>query len=111
MQRTHSQAAHAPAAAGEEYYCRRSGQWIGLDAIRCTQGECFRTDRALAGKSQVSEMDLDAALRKRVNSASEGNHSHGNKTVLDQIEQADLDKPRRDRCGREQICTSHELRQ
>ena len=37
-------------------------------------------------------MDLDAALREKVNSASEGNHSHGNKTVLDQIEQADLDK-------------------
>ena len=40
---------------------------------------------ALAQKSVVSEADLDAALKEKVNAASEGNHSHNNKTVLDGI--------------------------
>lgn len=40
---------------------------------------------ALATKSAVSETDLDAALKEKVNAASEGNHSHSNKTVLDGI--------------------------
>ena len=40
---------------------------------------------SLASKSSVSENDLDAALKEKVNAASEGNHSHNNKTVLDGI--------------------------
>lgn len=40
---------------------------------------------ALATKSKVSESDLDSALAAKVNAASEGNHSHSNKTVLDGI--------------------------
>lgn len=40
---------------------------------------------SLASKSAVSESDLDAALQEKVNAASEGNHSHSNKTVLDGI--------------------------
>ena len=40
---------------------------------------------ALASKNKVSESDLDTALREKVNAASEGNHSHLNKTVLDGI--------------------------
>lgn len=40
---------------------------------------------SLARKSTVSESDLDAALKEKVNAASEGNHSHSNKTVLDGI--------------------------
>ena len=40
---------------------------------------------ALAKKSTVSETDLDAALKEKVNAASEGNHSHSNKAVLDGI--------------------------
>ena len=39
----------------------------------------------LATKSKVSESDLDTALAAKVNAASEGNHSHSNKTVLDGI--------------------------
>ena len=38
---------------------------------------------ALATKSTVSESDLDSALKEKVNAASEGNHSHGNKALLD----------------------------
>lgn len=40
---------------------------------------------SLATKSTVSEMDLDDALKEKVNSAAEGNHSHANKNVLDGI--------------------------
>ena len=39
----------------------------------------------LATKSLVSESDLDDALKEKVNAASEGNHSHNNKEVLDSI--------------------------
>lgn len=40
---------------------------------------------ALATKDTVAETDLDEALKAKVNAAAEGNHSHGNKTVLDGI--------------------------
>lgn len=43
---------------------------------------------SLAGKSVVSESDLDAALKEKVNAASSGNHSHNNKSVLDEITSA-----------------------
>ena len=42
---------------------------------------------ALASKSKVAESDLDTALKEKVNAASEGNHSHANKAVLDTITQ------------------------
>lgn len=40
---------------------------------------------ALAGKDVVGESDLDTELKEKVNAAAEGNHSHENKTVLDDI--------------------------
>ena len=40
---------------------------------------------ALATKSIVAESDLDTALAEKVNAAAEGNHAHGNKTVLDGV--------------------------
>lgn len=40
---------------------------------------------SLANKSKVSESDLDSNLLEKVNAASEGNHSHSNKAVLDGI--------------------------
>ena len=89
---THSQAAHAPAAAEKNIIVgvQVNGSDLTPDGSRKVNVRV--PTGALAGKSQVSETDLDAALKEKVNSASEGNHSHGNKTVLDQIEQADLDK-------------------
>lgn len=45
---------------------------------------------ALAGKSKVSESDLDSALKEKVNAASDGNHSHNNKSVLDGIDSTDV---------------------
>lgn len=44
----------------------------------------------LASKSSVSESDLDTALAAKVNAASEGNHSHANKAVLDGITADDV---------------------
>lgn len=45
---------------------------------------------ALAAKNQVAETDLDAALAEKVNAASEGNHAHLNKDVLDGITAANV---------------------
>ncbi len=39
----------------------------------------------LASKDTVAEADLDAALKEKVNAASEGNHSHANKAFLDTL--------------------------
>ena len=89
---THSQAAHAPADAEKNIIVgvQVNGSDLTPDGSRKVNVRV--PTGALAGKSQVSETDLDDALKEKVNSASEGNHSHANKTVLDQIEQADLDK-------------------
>ena len=43
---------------------------------------------SLATKSVVTEADLDASLKEKVNAAAQGNHSHSNKTVLDGITSA-----------------------
>lgn len=40
---------------------------------------------AMANKDNVTEADLDAALKEKVNAASEGNHSHANKAFLDTL--------------------------
>lgn len=39
----------------------------------------------LATKDEVTEDDLDAELKEKVNAAADGNHSHDNKEVLDNI--------------------------
>lgn len=39
----------------------------------------------LADKDEVTEADLAAELKAKVNAAAEGNHSHDNKTVLDGV--------------------------
>lgn len=46
---------------------------------------------ALASKSKVSETDLDDTLKEKVNAASEGNHSHANKALLDTYDQTNAD--------------------
>lgn len=46
----------------------------------------------MAAKDVVSEADLDAELKEKVNSAAEGNHSHSNKAELDKIADGDKDK-------------------
>lgn len=46
---------------------------------------------ALAHKDQVAENDLADALKEKVNAASEGNHSHLNKALLDTYTQTEAD--------------------
>ena len=43
---------------------------------------------SLATKNTVAESDLASELKEKVNAAAEGNHSHGNKSVLDGITSA-----------------------
>lgn len=40
---------------------------------------------ALASKNKVGEADLDTVLAQKINAASEGNHTHANKAILDTI--------------------------
>lgn len=40
---------------------------------------------AMANKDNITEADLDAALKEKVNAAAEGNHSHANKAFLDTL--------------------------
>lgn len=46
---------------------------------------------ALASKDKVAETDLADELKEKVNAASEGNHSHNNKTLLDTYDQTNAD--------------------
>ena len=46
---------------------------------------------SLAYKSEVVESDLSAELAEKVNAASEGNHSHANKALLDTYTQTEAD--------------------
>lgn len=50
-----------------------------VDAIQATVNALG----ALASKSIVTENDLDAALKEKVNASAQGNHSHSNKALLD----------------------------
>lgn len=66
---------------------------IGNKADASTVASIQTTIRALGSlskKSIVSESDLDANLKSKVNAASEGNHSHENKSVLDGIDSTDV---------------------
>lgn len=56
--------------------------------LTLTKGETFvKADDvgAMAGKDNVAETDLDNALKAKINAATEGNHSHDNKDILDGI--------------------------
>lgn len=46
---------------------------------------------ALAQKDKISESDLESSLLEKVNSASEGNHAHLNKALLDTYTQTEAD--------------------
>ena len=47
---------------------------------------------AMASKDNVTEADLDATLKEKVNAAAEGNHSHANKAFLDTLSGATDDE-------------------
>lgn len=46
----------------------------------------------LAYKSEVTEDDLNATLKAKVNAAAEGNHAHSNKAELDKVADGDVEK-------------------
>ena len=46
---------------------------------------------SMAYKSEVTEADLNSALKEKVNAAAEGNHSHNNKALLDTYTQTEAD--------------------
>lgn len=63
---------------------------VKVNGVEQTVGEDKSVDikvptGALAKLDEVSEDNLNTALREKVNAAAEGNHSHANKTVLDGI--------------------------
>jgi len=89
---THSQTAHAPSGAEKNTIVaiKRNGTALTVESDRSVN--ITVPTGALASKSAVGEGDLDAALKAKVNTASSATHSHENKTVLDAIAQADLDK-------------------
>lgn len=88
----HSQAAHAPSTAEKNSIVGVQVNGSDLTPDSSRKVNVAVPTGALADKDEVTETDLNAALREKVNAASEGNHSHLNKAVLDLIEQADLDK-------------------
>lgn len=58
-----------------------------IDALQTTANNL----KAMAYKDIVSESDLAAELAEKVNAASEGNHSHLNKELLDTYDQTNVD--------------------
>lgn len=67
---------------------------IGNKADKATVDTIQATINALgslATKSAVTENDLDASLKEKVNAASQGNHSHNNKELLDAYTQTESD--------------------
>ena len=58
---------------------------IGAKLDKSVYEAFIETLGSLSTKDKVTEADLDSALAEKVNAASEGNHSHSNKTVLDGI--------------------------
>lgn len=67
---------------------------IGAKANQSTVDEIIESLDALgelASLDKVSESNLDDALREKVNAASEGNHAHLNKELLDTYDQTNED--------------------
>ena len=63
---------------------------IGNKADKATVEAIQTTVNALgtlASKSTVSESDLDASLKEKINSTASSNHSHSNKSLLDTYDQ------------------------
>ena len=89
---THSQQAHAPSNAERNVLIGVKVNGAAAEIGEDRTVNIAVPTGALASKNNVAETDLAPELAEKVNAASEGNHSHLNKAVLDQIEQADLDK-------------------
>lgn len=88
----HSLADHAPADAERNILVgvKVNGSAVSIDGNR--EVNIAVPTGTLAGKNEITDAELSAALLEKVNASAEGNHAHSNKAILDQIEQADLDK-------------------
>lgn len=88
----HSQASHAPSNAERNVIAGIQVNAKDLTPDGSRKVNITVPTGKLASKDTVAESDLTPELQEKVNAASEGNHGHINKEVLDQLEQADLDK-------------------
>ena len=91
-----------PAKAHESclYYCVAENilaKWNGAEWKQINKQPTSEELKTLLGlgtmayKSEVAEADLNSELRAKVNAASEGNHSHANKALLDTYTQTEAD--------------------
>ena len=88
----HSQASHAPSNAERNVIAGIQVNAKDLTPDGSRKVNITVPTGKLASKDTVAESDLTPELQEKVNAASEGTHGHINKEVLDQLEQADLDK-------------------
>ena len=80
------------------YYCVAENilaKWNGTEWKQINKQPTAEEMKTLLGlgtmayKSEVTEGDLDASLKEKVNAAAEGNHSHNNKALLDTYTQTE----------------------
>ena len=64
---------------------------VSTEAFTAFQNS-IETLGALAGKDKVAETDLDEGLAEKINTASQGQHTHTNKEELDKINSGDVAK-------------------
>lgn len=94
--------ASLPAKAHESclYYCVAENilaKWNGSEWKQINKQPTAEELKGLLGLgsmaylSEVSEANLDASLKEKVNAAAEGNHSHANKALLDTYTQTEAD--------------------
>lgn len=88
----HSQATHAPSNAERNVIAGIQVNTKDLTPDGSRKVNITVPTGKLASKDTIAETDLSQELLEKVNAASDGNHGHTNKEVLDQLEQADLDK-------------------
>ena len=82
------------------YYCVAENilaKWNGSDWTQINKQPTAEEMKTLLGLgsmaylSEVTEANLDSALKEKVNAAAEGNHSHANKALLDTYTQTEAD--------------------
>ena len=82
----HSQASHAPSNAERNVIAGIQVNAKDLTPDGSRKVNITVPTGKLASKDTVAESDLTPELQEKVNAASEGNHGHINKEVLDQLE-------------------------
>lgn len=88
----HAQVAHAPADAEKNVVVgvKVNGEALSIDGNR--EVNVLVPTGTMANKNEVTEAELGTELAAKINGAVAVQHSHANAGILDQLEQADLDK-------------------